>query len=100
VGLGRSDSPYMTVVTICIESFTLIVVFSLIYFILAFDSAHLNSSFTGFNGSVPFHVSMQLLVHVYVLSPLLIVYRVAKGKAVTIKQRRSESGPVVSALQF
>jgi len=89
VGLGHSaNSPYMTILAICVESSALIVVFSLIFFILSFTES-----------SVLF-IAMQLLVHVYVLSPLLIIYRVAKGKAATIRQRHSESGLVVSALQF
>jgi len=100
VGLKRSDSPYMTVLIICVESSALIVVFSLIYFILVFHPVQMNFYL---EPTIPFDVSylpLQLLVHVYVLSPLLIVYRVAKGKAATIRQRHSASGPVVSTVQF
>ncbi|KAF8811730.1 hypothetical protein BYT27DRAFT_7336054 [Phlegmacium glaucopus] len=82
------NSPYMTVLIICVESSALMVIFSLIYFILVFQQA--NASY----------IPMQLLVHVYVLSPLLIVYRVARGKAVTITEKPSEGRPVVSAICF
>jgi len=88
IGLEPGDSPYMTVLALCVESSALIVVFSLIYFILYFQQA--NASY----------IPMQLLVHVYVLSPLLIVYRVAHGKAATFRRRPSESGPSVSGLHF
>jgi hypothetical protein len=48
------NSPYMTVLIICVESSALMVIFSLIYFILVFQQA--NASY----------IPMQLLVHVYV----------------------------------
>ncbi|KAF8811728.1 hypothetical protein BYT27DRAFT_7336053 [Phlegmacium glaucopus] len=85
------NSPYMTVlISICVESSALMVIFSLVYFILVFQQA--NASY----------IPMQLLVHVYVLSPLLIVYRVARGKAVsvTITEKPSDGKPVVSAIRF
>ncbi|KAF8802663.1 hypothetical protein BYT27DRAFT_7029132, partial [Phlegmacium glaucopus] len=87
MGVER-NSPYMTVVIICVESSTLIILFSLIYFVLYFQQTN------------TIDLPMQLLVHVYVLSPLLIVYRVARGRAVTIKEQPSESGPAVSAIRF
>jgi len=87
VGLER-NSPYMTIIIICVESSALIVVFGLIYLILYFKAT--NASL------IPLH----LLVHVYVISPLLIVYRVARGRAATVRQRPSENGPVVSAMCF
>ena len=106
VGLERSN-PYLTTIIICVESSMLIIVFSLIYLIL------------GLTHSIKSYGPMQLLVHIYVsfhimvkqrrnsfifckvLSPLLIVYRVAQGKAVgTVSQRPSKRGPDVSALHF
>ena len=48
------NSPYTTIIIICVESSALIVVFGLIYFILYFQQA--NASY----------IPMQLLVHVYV----------------------------------
>ena len=53
VGL-QHNSPYATIIIICVESSALIVVFGLIYFILYFQQA--NASY----------IPMQLLVHVYV----------------------------------
>jgi len=88
VGL-QHNSPYATIIIICVESSALIVVFGLIYFILFFQQG--NASY----------IPMQLLVHVYVMSPLLIVYRVASGRVVTIRQKPSaETRPAVSALNF
>jgi hypothetical protein len=54
VGVQRSDSPYMTILIICVESSALIIVFSLIYVILFFQQN---------NGS---WVPLQVLVHIYV----------------------------------
>ena len=53
VGL-QHNSPYATIIIICVESSALIIVFGLIYFILVFQQA--NASY----------IPMQLLVHVYV----------------------------------
>ena len=50
----QHNSPYATIIIICVESLALIVVFGLIYFILFFQQA--NASY----------IPMQLLVHVYV----------------------------------
>ncbi|KAF8812852.1 hypothetical protein BYT27DRAFT_6403600 [Phlegmacium glaucopus] len=89
MGVER-NSPYMTVVIICIESSALIIVFSLTYIILYFQQI-----------SALVYLLMQLLlVHVYVLSPLLIIYRVAQGRSVTIREQPSESGPALSAIRF
>jgi len=88
VGVQRNDSPYMTILIICVESSALIIVFSLIYFILYFQQSN------------AIYIPWQVLVHIYVLSPLLIVYRVARGRDVTIMQRPSESRPAESSLHF
>ncbi|KAF8812850.1 hypothetical protein BYT27DRAFT_7335393 [Phlegmacium glaucopus] len=87
IGLER-NSPYTMVVIICVESSALIIVFSLIYIILAFQQVDAS------------YLPLQLLVHIYVLSPLLIVYRVARGRSVTIKAQPSRSEPAVSAIRF
>ncbi|KAF8812849.1 hypothetical protein BYT27DRAFT_7132232 [Phlegmacium glaucopus] len=84
------DSPYMTVVILCVESSALIIIFSLTYIILYFQPI-----------SASVYVLMELLlVHVYVLSPLLIIYRVARGRSLTIREQPSGSGPVLSAMRF
>ncbi|KAF8809300.1 hypothetical protein BYT27DRAFT_7094663 [Phlegmacium glaucopus] len=87
VGLER-DSPYTTIIIICVESLALIVVFSLIFLILYLRPGG------------AYVIPMQSLVHVYVISPLLIIYRVARRKSATIRQRPSDNGPVVSTLCF
>jgi len=92
VGLVGSSSPYTMVIVICLESSALIVVINVITLILAFGP------FFQLWGLSLISIPMNLLVHIYVLSPLLIIYRVARGKTVTIKP--SEGGPVVSALHF
>jgi len=84
----ESNNPYMRIITICVESSALIFVFGLIYLILYFTANHASI------------IPLQLLVHVYVISPLLIVYRVARGRGATIRQRLSENGTVVSTLHF
>ncbi|KAF8802949.1 hypothetical protein BYT27DRAFT_7145525 [Phlegmacium glaucopus] len=86
VGLER-NSPYTTIIIICVESSALIVIFGVIYTILLFLTA------------TPV-ILMQSMVHVYVISPLLIIYRVARGRAATIRQNPSDNGTVVSALHF
>ncbi|KAF8812853.1 hypothetical protein BYT27DRAFT_7086065 [Phlegmacium glaucopus] len=87
VGVER-NSPYTMVIIICVESSALIVVFSLIYIILSFRQVYAS------------YLPMQLLVHIYVLSPLLIIYRVARGRSVTIREQPSRSEPAVSAMRF
>jgi len=87
VGLER-NSPYLTIIIICVESSALIIVFSLIYLILYFKEYIISL------------IPLQLLVHVYVISPLLIIYRVTHGRAATIRQRPSKNGPFVSVLHF
>ncbi|KAF8815158.1 hypothetical protein BYT27DRAFT_7156093 [Phlegmacium glaucopus] len=82
---SERNSQYTTIVIICIESSVLIIFFSILY--AALVSKQIPASF----------IFMQSLVHVNVISPLLIVYRVALGKAVT---KRSGDGPAVSALHF
>jgi len=54
VGVQRNDSPYMTILIICVESSVLIIVFSLIYLILLLQQN--NASY----------IPMQVLVHIYV----------------------------------
>jgi len=108
VGLER-NSPYMTVIMLCVESWALIIVFSLIYLILFSYQRESSASPT----LIHVYVSLYSFVRfcgqerkklnskfVQVLSPLLIIYRVAQGKAATIRQRPSGNGPVVSALYF
>ncbi|KAF8802662.1 hypothetical protein BYT27DRAFT_6753527 [Phlegmacium glaucopus] len=46
------------------------------------------------------YILNQSLVHVYVLSPLLIIYRVARGRSITFREQPSENGPAVSAIRF
>jgi hypothetical protein len=65
------ESPYSKVITICVESSALIVIFSGAYTALVFEQAYLST--------IPF----LLLPHIFVISPLLIVYRVAQGRAMT-----------------
>ncbi|KIM43523.1 hypothetical protein M413DRAFT_382906 [Hebeloma cylindrosporum] len=72
-------SPYSKVITMCVESSALIVIFGGVYTVLAFEQG---------NGSVL--IPFLLLPHICVISPLLIVYRVAKGRAVTTTIHPSE----------
>ncbi|KAF8804866.1 hypothetical protein BYT27DRAFT_7105929 [Phlegmacium glaucopus] len=94
IGTER-NSPYTMVVIICVESSALIIVFSLIYFILFFQPTNTlylpNSNAT---------VGPYICKPSQVLSPLLIIYRVARGRSVTIREQPSESGPAVSAIRF
>ncbi|KAF8802950.1 hypothetical protein BYT27DRAFT_7341070 [Phlegmacium glaucopus] len=87
VGLER-NSPYKTVMIICIESSALIVIVNSIYLFLFFR--HPEASV----------IPMQSLVHVYAFAPLLIIYRVARGRSATIRQSPSDNGTVVSTLYF
>ncbi|KAJ3514473.1 hypothetical protein NLJ89_g2362 [Agrocybe chaxingu] len=85
--LGREfGSPYSRTIAICIESCALIVVFDLIFIALAFEQA---------NASM---IPEQLLVHVSVVSPFLLIARVARGRDVlnTIKSRGNPDVQVVS----
>ncbi|KAF8802951.1 hypothetical protein BYT27DRAFT_6746041 [Phlegmacium glaucopus] len=87
VGLERNSS-YMAIIIICVESSALIIVVSLIYIVLFFR--HPDASV----------IPMQSLVHIYALAPLLIIYRVARGRAATIRQSPADNGTVVSTLHF
>ncbi|KAF8812851.1 hypothetical protein BYT27DRAFT_7182304 [Phlegmacium glaucopus] len=88
------NSPYTMVVIICVESSALIIVFSLIYLILAFrQNRHVRLVDASY-------LPLQLLVHIYVLSPLLIIYQVTRGRGVTIREQPSRSEPAVSAIRF
>ncbi|KAF8800946.1 hypothetical protein BYT27DRAFT_7116358 [Phlegmacium glaucopus] len=89
IGMER-NSPYAMVVIICVESSALIIVFSLIYLIL--DARQ--------DCGNPSYVPLQLLVNIYVLSPLLIIYRVTRGKPATVREQPSESVPSVSPIHF
>jgi len=79
-------SPYSKVIAICVESSALIVIFSGVYTALVFQQAN--------GSSIPF----LLLPHICVISPLLIVYRVAKGRAMTTTLQPSEA--VTAQIRF
>ncbi|KAJ3505394.1 hypothetical protein NLJ89_g7441 [Agrocybe chaxingu] len=85
--LGREyGSPYSRTIALCVESCALIVVFDLIFIALAFEQA---------NASM---IPEQLLAHVSVVSPLLLIARVARGTDAlnTLKSRRNPDVQVVS----
>ncbi|KAF8965535.1 hypothetical protein BDZ97DRAFT_1757096 [Flammula alnicola] len=68
-------SPYFRIIAMCVESCFLIVLTCVVYIVLfARDNK------TAFNGCI---IPLLLLPHVCVISPLMIVYQVARGKAVT-----------------
>ncbi|KIM43524.1 hypothetical protein M413DRAFT_382915 [Hebeloma cylindrosporum] len=77
---AQHGSPYSKVITMCVESSALIVIFSGVYSVIALVEGD------GPSGLIPF----LLLPHICVISPLLIVYRVAKGRAVTTTLHPSE----------
>ncbi|KAF8812848.1 hypothetical protein BYT27DRAFT_7182300 [Phlegmacium glaucopus] len=103
IGMER-NSPYTMVVIICVESSALIIVFSLIYLILdARQDWYVNTEYSKYlkdNSGNPSYVPLQLLVNIYVLSPLLIIYRVTRGKPATVREQPSESVPSVSPIHF
>ncbi|CAA7270520.1 unnamed protein product [Cyclocybe aegerita] len=70
-------SPYSRTIAICVESCALIVIFDLIFIVLAFQQA---------NASM---IPEQLLAHISVVSPFLLIARVARGTDVlhTLKSR-------------
>jgi len=68
--LGTSHgASYTKVMAMCVESSLLIVVFNIAYLILDFEE---------FLGTV---ILINLLVHIYAISPFLIIYRVAQGRS-------------------
>jgi len=71
-------SPYSKATIICVESSALVVVFSVAYLALMFEASL---------GSL---ILALLLPHICVISPLLIVYRVARGRAMTTNSQPSE----------
>ncbi|KAF9046335.1 hypothetical protein BJ165DRAFT_1584340 [Panaeolus papilionaceus] len=62
-------SPYTGIISMCVESAALVILFATIF--LTLNLLKLN----------PFSFSRAFLVHIYVIAPLLIIYRVAQGKA-------------------
>ncbi|KDR74036.1 hypothetical protein GALMADRAFT_227737 [Galerina marginata CBS 339.88] len=67
--LGHSHgSLYTRIMVMCVESSSLIVVFTVLYIVLYFEPS-----------SVGYDLPLFLLPHICVISPLLIVYRVAHG---------------------
>ncbi|KAF8965536.1 hypothetical protein BDZ97DRAFT_1811174 [Flammula alnicola] len=68
-------SPYMRVIVMCVESCFLIVVTCGAYVIL-----FVRGNAATFNGCI---IPLLLIPHICVISPLIIVYQVAKGRAVT-----------------
>ncbi|KDR83022.1 hypothetical protein GALMADRAFT_863900 [Galerina marginata CBS 339.88] len=64
-------SRYMKIVAMSIESASLIVVFNLVFIALVLIKFESNASF----------ILLQMMVQVYVISPFLIVFRVAYNKA-------------------
>jgi len=85
---SERNSQYTTIIVICIESAALIILFSILYIVLVIIQSPVSFIF------------MQDLVHINVISPLLIVYRVALGKALTCSSKGPEDEPAVSALHF
>ncbi|KAF8802946.1 hypothetical protein BYT27DRAFT_7172243 [Phlegmacium glaucopus] len=82
------NSPYMTIIIICVESSALIAIFSSIYLILFFQQPEASL------------ILISFLVHVYVISALLSVNRVARGNSAIIRQRPSDNEIIVPMLQF
>ncbi|KAF8965479.1 hypothetical protein BDZ97DRAFT_1918318 [Flammula alnicola] len=64
-------SGYARIMAMCIESCALIVIFSGVYGVLFFEQA---------NGS---QIPLMILPHIYVISPYLIIAKVAQGRAAT-----------------
>ncbi|KIM43508.1 hypothetical protein M413DRAFT_25866 [Hebeloma cylindrosporum] len=85
---AQHGSPYSKIITMCVESSALIVIFSGVYSVISLAEAD------GPSELIPF----LLLPHICVISPLLIVYRVAKGRAVTTTLHPSEE--VTAQIRF
>ena len=100
---AEHGSPYSKVITMCVESSALIVIISGVYTALVFEQANGSSipflllphicvgdlfKFHISDARLRFHFSFVLLLQV--ISPLLIVYRVAKGRATTTTLRPAE----------
>lgn len=75
---AEHGSPYSKIITMCVESSALMLIFSGVYAVLVFEQA---------NGSL---IPFLLFPHICVISPLLIVYRVAKGRSMTTTLKSSE----------
>ncbi|PPQ93133.1 hypothetical protein CVT25_003665 [Psilocybe cyanescens] len=89
-GLSNHDSGYNRIVAMCIESSVLIVVVSLVFIIFAYGSFSLYISFPLF-----------ILPHICVISPLLIIFRVAQGRAYSFSSiNNSRSRNEESDIQF
>ncbi|KAF9559958.1 hypothetical protein CPC08DRAFT_708421 [Agrocybe pediades] len=85
---GRPQSPYIKIAAMCIESSALIVVFS-VASIIATLLAY--SSWIGF--------LYLLLPHICVISPVLIIYRVAQGRSIEVMTSNLDGGRV-STMNF
>ena len=109
VGSDRNNQ-YTTVIIICIESSALIVLFSILFIVLFLTNSP--ASFIFIQSLVHINVRVHNLLlscknresyvclKYWVISPLLIVYRVALGKAVTCSPRRPEDGRSISGMHF
>ncbi|KAF9533626.1 hypothetical protein CPB83DRAFT_845591 [Crepidotus variabilis] len=64
---STSPAPYKKVIEICVESAAIMVVFNIVYLAMDFEE---------FLGTV---ILINILVHVYTISPFLIIYRVSHG---------------------
>ncbi|KDR67717.1 hypothetical protein GALMADRAFT_231887 [Galerina marginata CBS 339.88] len=74
---AASGSVYTRIMIICVESCFLILVFTILYLTLS-------------NKSSTYLVPLLLLPHICVISPLLLVDRVARGREAKVAQRPSE----------
>ncbi|KAF8965543.1 hypothetical protein BDZ97DRAFT_766639 [Flammula alnicola] len=78
---AQYSSPFMRIIVMCVESCVLIVVTCIVYVAL-----FARGDKTTLNGCI---IPLLLLPHICVLSPTLIVYHVAKGRAITTAVRPS-----------
>ncbi|KAF9559955.1 hypothetical protein CPC08DRAFT_708418 [Agrocybe pediades] len=84
------QSPYTKIAIMCIESSALIFVFGVIFIIALFNPS-------SFDGWIP--VPFFLFPHICVISPVLIIYRVAQGRSIEVMTSDSNGGRV-STLNF
>ena len=107
---SERSSQYTTVIVICVESAALIVLFSILYlvlwcihspakFIIMQSLVHINVRVHNLLPTSCKKTQSLCLFKYQVISPLLIIYRVALGKALTWDSRRSEDG-LEAALRF
>ncbi|KAF9546247.1 hypothetical protein CPC08DRAFT_379531 [Agrocybe pediades] len=86
MGSGHA-SMYTWIVSICIESCVLILVFETMCLVLIFTN------------DIGAEIIMSILPHIFVISALLLVYRVAEGREVntTVAVSGSNTGPAIGS---